>query len=431
LLFARWRAHDAIGTFEMVKGLNMTASVSETTRLPASFLEQTEALQQLLETAALYLHIPFCHTRCYYCDFNTYAGILPLRESYVRALTTEITLAGNAAQHADGRPRRSRSIFFGGGTPSLLSVEQVTRLLNACFTSFAVDKDAEITLEANPGTLTQAQLASLRAAGVNRLSMGAQSFDAALLKTLGRIHSPEEVEQALRYARTAGFTSVNLDLMFGLPGQTMQHWRDTLARALDLHPDHFSLYSLIIEEGTPFYDWTREGRITPGDEDLCADMYEYADELLQEAGYVNYEISNWARPGKQSIHNLTYWQNLPYIGMGAGAYSYFSGRRYSNERAPATYIKQLRAGRMPEVESEQVSRQQEMSETAFLALRTAMGLHLPTFEQRFGQSFAQFVGDHLRIVDEAHLLEYAGEWLRLSRRGRLLGNEVFMRLLPD
>ena len=393
--------------------------------------QQTESLQQLLETAALYLHVPFCHTRCYYCDFNTYAGILPMRESYVCALTSEITLTGKAAQHADGRPRRSRSIFFGGGTPSLLSVDQVTRLLNACFTSFAVDKDAEITLEANPGTLTQDQLVGLRAAGINRLSMGAQSFDAALLKTLGRIHSPEEVEQALRYARAAGFTSINLDLMFGLPGQTMQHWRDTLARALDLHPDHFSLYSLIIEEGTPFYDWTHEGRITPGDEDLCADMYEYADELLQQAGYANYEISNWARPGKQSIHNLTYWQNLPYIGMGAGAYSYFGGRRYSNERTPATYIKQLRAGRIPEVESELVSRQQEISETAFLALRTAMGLHLPTFEQRFGQSFAQFVGDRLRTVDEAHLLEHAGEWLRLSKRGRLLGNEVFMRLLPD
>jgi oxygen-independent coproporphyrinogen-3 oxidase len=409
----------------------MTTHASELTRISASFLEQTEPVQQLLTTAALYLHIPFCHTRCYYCDFNTYAGILPMRESYVRALTTEVTLAGKAAQHADGSQRRSRSIFFGGGTPSLLSVDQVTRLLEACFTSFAVDEGAEITLEANPGTLTQDQLEGLRRAGINRLSMGAQSFNETLLKTLGRIHSPEEIEQAVYYARSAGFTSINLDFMFGLPGQTMQHWRDTLQRALNLHPDHLSLYSLIVEEGTPFYDWTREGRITPGDEDLCADMYEYADDLLQKAGYVNYEISNWTLPGKQSHHNLTYWQNQPYIGMGAGAYSYFGGRRYSNEREPAAYIKQLKAGRMPEVESEPVSREQEMSETAFLALRTAMGLHLPTFEQRFDQSFAQFVGDRLHIVDEAHLLEHAGDWLRLSKRGRLLGNEVFMRLLSD
>jgi oxygen-independent coproporphyrinogen-3 oxidase len=211
----------------------------------------------------------------------------------------------------------------------------------------------------------------------------------------------------------------------------MQHWRDTLQRALELRPEHFSLYSLIIEEGTPFYDWTDQGRITPGDEDLCADMYEYADELLQQAGYINYEISNWALPGHHSRHNLTYWQNLPYIGLGAGAYSYFGGRRFSNEREPLEYNKILKTRRIPEVESETVEREQEMSETAFLALRTALGLHLPTFERRFSLPFAQFVGDRLRIVEEAGLLEHEDGWLRLSKRGRLLGNEVFLRLLPE
>ncbi len=396
-----------------------------------TLLQPSEPVQRLLETASLYLHIPFCHTRCHYCDFNTYAGILPLREPYVCAMLTEIELAGKMAQHADGTLRRSRTIFFGGGTPSMLSVEQISRLLDACFKAFAVDKDAEITLEANPGTLTQAQLEGLRAAGVNRLSMGAQSFDAELLKTLGRIHSPEEITQAVHHARAAGFTSINLDFMFGLPGQTMQHWRDTLERALALHPDHFSLYSLIIEEGTPFYTWTNEGRIIPGDEDLCADMYEYADERLQQAGYMNYEISNWSLPGQHSRHNLTYWQNLPYIGMGAGAYSSFANRRFSNEREPLAYIKQLKAGRLPEVESEVISREQAMAETAFLALRTSIGLHLSTFEQRFAQPLAQFVGDRLHLVEEAGLLEKEDGWLRLSKRGRLLGNEVFLRLLPD
>ncbi|MBV9229795.1 MAG: radical SAM family heme chaperone HemW [Chloroflexi bacterium] len=409
----------------------MTTIAPRTNQTLQTFLQQTEPVQQLLETASLYLHIPFCHTRCHYCDFNTYAGILPLREPYVRALLTEIELAGKMAQHTDGTPRRSRTIFFGGGTPSLLSVSQITRLLNACFSSFAVDEDAEITLEANPGTLSQEQLAGIRAAGINRLSMGAQSFDAALLNTLGRIHSPEEITQAVHYARAAGFTSINLDFMFGLPGQTMHHWRETLERALDLHPDHFSLYSLIIEEGTPFYTWNQEGRIVSGDEDLCADMYEYADEILQKAGYMNYEISNWALPGQQSRHNLTYWLNLPYIGMGAGAYSSFGGRRFSNEREPLEYIKLLKAGRLPEVESEVIGREQAMSETAFLALRTAMGLHLPTFEQRFGEPFSQFAGDRLGTVEEAGLLEQEPEWLRLSKRGRLLGNEVFLRLLPD
>ncbi len=391
----------------------------------------TEPIQQLLETVSLYVHIPFCHTRCHYCDFNTYAGMLPLREPYVRALLTEIGMAGALTKFPGGKPRRSRTIFFGGGTPSLLSVSQVSRILDACYDNFAVDEDAEITLEANPGTLSREQLVGLRAAGVNRLSMGAQSFDAELLKTLGRIHSPKDITQAVRDAQAAGFTSINVDFMFGLPGQTMRHWRETIDRALDLHIEHLSLYSLIIEEGTPFYTWTHEGRITPGDEDLCADMYEYADERLHAAGYVNYEISNWSLPGFQSRHNLTYWHNLPYIGMGAGAYSSFGGRRFSNVREPAEYIRMLKAQQWPEVESETVDKAQAMSETAFLALRTAQGLHLPTFEQRFALPFAQFAGDRLHMVEEAGLLERETEWLRLSKRGRLLGNEVFLRLLPD
>ena len=399
----------------------------------APYIHQTHttSIRELQETASLYLHIPFCHTRCHYCDFNTYAGILPLREPYVRALLTEIELAGKLAQHADGIPRRSRTIYFGGGTPSLLTVAQITRLLNACSEAFAVDEDAEITLEANPGTLSLKQLAGLYAAGVNRLSIGAQSFDAELLKTLGRIHSPGDIVQALRNARAAGFTSINLDFMFGLPGQTMRHWQETLDQALALHPEHFSLYSLIIEEGTPFYTWTHEGRIAPADEDLCADMYEYADERLQREGYENYEISNWALPGRQSRHNLTYWQNLPYLGMGAGAHSCFGSRRFSNILDPQEYINLLEKQQRPEAGSETIDRVQEMSETAFLALRTAQGLHLPAFEERFTEPFTRFAGDRLRIVEEAGLLEQEQDWLRLSKRGRLLGNEVFLRLLPD
>lgn len=403
----------------------MTTSTFDQTQSSAS------TIGELLQTVSLYLHIPFCHTRCHYCDFNTYAGMLPLREPYVRALLTEIALAGESARHTDGARRRSRTIFFGGGTPSLLTVEQITRLLESCRASFALDEDAEISLEANPGTLNREQLQGLRAAGVNRLSMGAQSFDAELLHTLGRIHSPEEITQAVHFAREAGFTSLNLDFMFGLPDQTMHHWQETLDEALKLHPEHLSLYSLIIEEGTPFYTWTHEGRITPGDEDLCADMYEYAEERLRAEGYENYEISNWSLPGHQCRHNLTYWQNLPYIGMGAGAHSFFAGKRFSDVLDPQAYIRQLKTGQMPMAESEEVSQLQEMTETAFLSLRTAAGLHLPTFAARFGITFASFVGDRLKDVAKAGLLEGTGEWLRLSEHGRLLGNEVFFRLLPD
>jgi oxygen-independent coproporphyrinogen III oxidase len=388
-------------------------------------------ISELLQTASLYLHIPFCHTRCHYCDFNTYAGILPLREPYVRALINEIALAGEMARLPDGSPRHSRTVFFGGGTPSLLSVAQISRVLDACRESFALDENAEISLEANPGTLSQEQLQGLRAAGINRLSMGAQSFDAGLLQALGRIHSPREITQAVLFARQAGFSSINLDFMFGLPEQTMSQWQKTLDEALALRPEHLSLYSLIIEEGTPFATWSQEGRITPGDEDLCADMYEYAEERLQAEGYSNYEISNWSLPGHHCQHNLTYWWNLPYIGMGAGAHSFFAGKRFSDVLDPQDYIRLLKAGQMPIAESTEVTKLQEMTETSFLGLRTAMGLHLPTFAQRFGQSFAQFVGDRLRPAEEAGLLEHESDWLRLSERGRLLGNEVFFRLLPE
>ena len=400
------------------------------TSAPSPYLIHNSEIQELLQTASLYLHIPFCHTRCHYCDFNTYAGMLPLREPYVRALITEVGLAGQLAKLANGTPRRSRTIFFGGGTPSLLTVEQIKRLLSACREAFAIDEQAEITLEGNPGTLSFEQLKGLRATGINRLSLGSQSFDAELLHTLGRIHTPEEITQALSNARAAGFRSINLDFMFGLPGQTMQHWKTTLDRALALHPEHFSLYSLIIEEGTLFYTWTNEGRIIPGDEDLCADMYEYADERLQAEGYENYEISNWALPGHQSRHNLTYWQNLPYIGMGAGAHSFFGARRFSNVLDPQEYIRLLKKQQRPEADGEFIDRTQEMSETAFLGLRTAQGLHLPTFEERFDEPFSQFVDMRLRTVEEAGLLEQEHEWIRLSKRGRLLGNEVFFDYYP-
>lgn len=391
----------------------------------------TFPIAELLQTASLYLHIPFCHTRCHYCDFNTYAGMLPLREPYVRALLSEIAQAGELARHPNGKARRTRTIFFGGGTPSLLTVPQMARLLQACRQAFAIDPGAEISMEANPGTLSPGQLQGLHEIGVNRLSFGAQTFDAGLLQTLGRIHTPEEITQAVQTARLAGFTSINLDFMFGLPEQSMSQWQETLDQALKLRPEHLSLYSLIIEEGTAFHTWAHEGRITPGDEDLCADMYEYAEKRLLAEGYHNYEISNWSLPGHECLHNLTYWWNLPYIGMGAGAHSFFGGQRFSDILDPQEYIRQLKSGQRPVAENAAVTRLQEMTETSFLGLRTATGIHLPTFEERFGESFDTFVGERLRLVEEAGLLTRERDWLRLSERGRLLGNEVFFRLLPD
>ena len=406
----------------------------------------------LLDTISLYLHIPFCHAKCHYCDFNSYAGMLGLREQYIAALLDEIALAGESARRDDGTARRCRTIFLGGGTPSLLTSEQVEAILGACRRAFALDAAAEITLEANPGTLEYGHLDELRAVGVNRLSMGAQSFDADLLRWMGRIHSPEEIETAMAKARSAGFDSVNLDFIYALPGQSLETWEATLERALALAPEHLSLYSLIVEEGTPLYRWVHQGRVRPVDEDIAADMYEFAERRLERAGYAHYEISNWALPGHECRHNLTYWHNLPYVGLGAGAHGWFSGHRYSEARAIRDYIarvgvttnRALSRGAAPGalanaatlpggavVEDDTIPTALEMAETAMMGLRLVEGIDLEAFERRFGMSFDAVFGVRLAPIASFGLLETREKRLRLTERGRLLGNEVFERLLPD
>ncbi len=402
-----------------------------------------DTLASDMASISLYLHVPFCHTRCHYCDFNTYAGMLGHRESYVATLAQEIRLAGMRARLADGSPRRCRTIFFGGGTPSLLTTEQVDGLLGAARQAFAVDDDAEITLEANPGTVEYGRLDALRAVGVNRLSMGAQSFDADLLRWMGRIHSPEEIETAFAAARQAGFTSINLDFIFALPGQSQATWADTLEHALALGPEHLSLYSLIVEEGTPLFSWVRDGQVIPADDDTAADMYEYAIGRLADAGYSQYEISNWALPGHECRHNLTYWRNLPYIGLGAGAHSFYAGHRFAEARPIAGYIARVRAAvesgadeadALPAgaiVDDEIISPALEMAETAIVGLRLNAGISRGEFAARFRRQFEQVFDGRLADVRTLGLLETVGDRIRLTEHGRLLGNEVFARLLPD
>ncbi|MBF6589222.1 MAG: radical SAM family heme chaperone HemW [Ktedonobacterales bacterium] len=400
-----------------------------------------EASLALSQTISLYLHIPFCHAKCPYCDFNTYAGMLDLAESYVAALVEEIALAGAAARHAVGQRRRCRTIFFGGGTPSLLTAAQVAAILSAARRAFIVDADAEVSLEAKPGRMEYSHLDELRGAGITRLSMGAQSFDAALLRWLGRIHSPDEIETAFHAARAAGFTSVNLDFMYALPGQSLTTWAATLERAVSLGPDHLSLYSLIVEEGTPLHRWVRQGKVRPADQDIAADMYELAEARLDAADYDHYEISNWARPGHACQHNLTYWHNLPYLGLGAGAHGWFAGHRYAEARPIRDYIARVRAavaGATPlplpaaaVAEDEVISLEMAMAETAILTLRLADGLDLRAFERRFSRPFWSVYGARVDELRTFGLIELAGERLRLTPRGRLLGNEVFERLLPE
>jgi oxygen-independent coproporphyrinogen III oxidase len=413
--------------------------------MPLPVAAGAEDVRTLLETVSLYLHIPFCHAKCHYCDFNSYAGMLGLREAYVDALEREIRFAGQAARRADGSPRRCRTIFFGGGTPSLLTAEQVARLIAAARDAFALDAGAEITLEANPGALEYGQLDAVRAAGVNRLSFGAQSFDPALLRWMGRIHTADEIGAAVRAARQAGFTNLNLDFIFALPGQNERTWAETLERAIALAPEHLSLYSLIVEEGTPLYRWVADGRVRPVEDDLAADMYELAAARLAAAGYLQYEISNWSTPGHACQHNLTYWHNLPYIGLGAGAHGWYDGRRYSEARPIHEYLRLVEAtcGKGAElaadeamppagamVECEAISPELEMAETAMVGLRLVEGLALPDFAARFGRTFDETLGTRVADVRALGLLEERGDHLRLTERGRLLGNEVFERVLP-
>lgn len=423
---------------------------------------EAEPLSALLETVSLYLHIPFCHAKCYYCDFNSYAGMLGMRERYVTALEAEIRLAGERAQRPDGSPRRCRTVFFGGGTPSLLTAEQVAGLLAAVRSAFTLDPAAEITLEANPGALEYGHLSEFRAAGITRLSMGAQSFDAGLLRWMGRIHTPDEIGTAVAAAREAGLTNLNLDFIYALPGQPLATWEETLDQALALRPPHLSLYSLIVEDGTPLQRWVDMGRVEPVGEDLAADMYDLAAARLAEAGYLQYEISNWALPGHACQHNLTYWQNLPYLGLGAGAHSWYAGHRYSEVKPIGAYLKRVETAlhdgtdgreapaaapqgaapstaertppRLPAaaiVEDEQVPLALQQAETAMLGLRLTDGLSLARFAERYGVSFADVFGERLREMYALGLLEDVEGRVRLTARGKLVGNEVFARVLPD
>jgi oxygen-independent coproporphyrinogen-3 oxidase len=275
---------------------------------------------------AAYVHIPFCLRKCLYCDFNSYPGMEDLFLPYVEALRREIKAACSSDTEIP-------SIFFGGGTPTLLPPELLSSVLEALKASFNVLSDAETSTEANPGTVTRGFLERLRSAGFNRLSLGVQSLFENELARLGRIHTPEEAIQAFNDARAAGFANINLDLMYGIPEETRNSWRRTLQRVLELGPEHISLYSLSIEEGTPFFRMYNSGDLELPGSEAEADMYEEAIRILTGAGFVHYEISNFARPGFQCRHNVTYWKNEPYFGFGAGAASFLGGVRRTNASA--------------------------------------------------------------------------------------------------
>jgi oxygen-independent coproporphyrinogen-3 oxidase len=393
---------------------------------------------------ALYLHIPFCAVRCAYCDFNTYAGLERLYEPYAAALIREIRRAGDER----GRPA-VRTIFVGGGTPTVLPPTLLADVLDACREAFDVASDAELTSEANPGTVDKGRFTALAGMGVNRLSMGVQSFDDAELVWLGRIHSATEAETAFHAARRAGFANINLDFIFGLPGQDPATWARTLTRAIDLAPEHLSLYSLTVEAGTPLFDQARRGAIAEPDDDLAADLYLAACDALAAGGYEQYEISNWARKDERRMtkdektsfvlrpssfvcrHNLVYWRNEPYLGFGAGAHSFAEERRWWNVKPVPEYIRRIEAGQTPEREGEIIDRRLAMGETMMLGLRLVQeGVADARFRARFGVGLDETFGAEITGLVRRGLLARLPDRVRLTPEGRLLGNQVFAEFLP-
>lgn len=382
---------------------------------------------------SLYIHIPFCRVRCTYCDFNTYTGLEAYFARYTQALVREITLMGNYRN----RPP-VKTIFIGGGTPTVLPAAQLESILAACRTAFDVLPHAEITTEANPGTVDQSYLSNLRNIGINRISFGVQSFIPGELEMLGRLHSAPDIAKTVLAARNAGFDNLSLDLIFDLPGQTLHGWRETLAQAIKLEPEHLSLYSLTLEEGTVLRTQVEQRVFPSPDSDLAADMYELADKLLDDNGYTQYEISNWSRKNRECRHNLTYWRNEPYLGFGPGAHSSEAGQRWWNIKTVPEYIRAINNASpathlRPALDDyETIEPRLAMGETMMLGLRlTGEGVSLPDFEARFGQSAATVFGSEIAKLKTLNLLIEEDQRLKLTPQARLLGNQVFMDFLPD
>ncbi len=372
---------------------------------------------------ALYFHIPYCKQKCPYCDFNSYNN--GINKDFVTALKEEIGIKSkNIDQYQIG------SVFFGGGTPTTLSSFQITDILNFCFNKFSIKSDCEVSIEANPGTIDYQYLKLLRNKCFNRLSLGCQSFNDDLLKKIERIHNCDEIFQSVSAARKAGFKNISLDLMFGLPGQSFEIWEETLQSATQLKPTHLSVYNLTIEKETPFYDQLRKGILILPSEELQSKMYKRAVEYLSQAGYIHYEISNFSVKGYECRHNKVYWNNNEYVGFGPGAASYLNGTRSKNILSPEKYIETLLEKKeIPLFEKETLDQKKSMWETLMLGLRMVKGINLSDFEKRFGKTLDSEFGEKIRKLHNEHFLEYSDKKLKLTRKGILYSNEVFVGLI--
>lgn len=394
-------------------------------------LREFSAPAQVGDSIGIYVHIPFCSHICPYCDFNTYAGQDSLMPVYVEALQREMSIWSRSFAG-----RLATSLFLGGGTPSLLDRPQIAALVAESRAAFAMADDAEITLEANPNDLTERYCADLLEAGVNRLSIGAQTLDRRGLRVLGRRHEAHQTAAAVAAARAAGFTNLSLDLIYGWPGQTLEQWRSDLEKTLQgdvggTLPEHLSLYGLIVEPGTPMADAVTRGILTPVGDDDAADFYELACSLLADAGWLHYEISNWSATSRRvSRHNTVYWRNGDYAGLGAGAHAHRAGMRSMNQPSPRRYIDAVTAGESPVSNVEHIDSRTAMGETMMLGLRLLMdGVSRRGFLRRHGISVDDQFGREVSRLTDLGMLDIDEARVRLTLRGALLANTVAAEFL--
>jgi putative oxygen-independent coproporphyrinogen III oxidase len=373
---------------------------------------------------AAYIHIPFCHQICHYCDFNKmFLKDQPV-DDYLSLLEKEMVLTLQQVP-----TDRLHSIFVGGGTPTALSEEQLIQLTEGIKRRLPFDEETEFTFEANPGDLTLEKFKILKSSGVNRISFGVQTFNEKLLKQIGRTHNPQDVFQSIEWAKAAGFENISIDLIYGLPNQTLSDFEETLKIAFSLGIPHFSGYSLIIEPKTVFYNQMRKGKLKLAGEDLEAEMYETLMNQMAENGYQQYEISNFSKDGYESKHNLTYWNNEWYYGFGAGAHSYVNGYRTANYGPLKKYMNPLEQNKLPIMDEHLVPKLEQMEEEMFLGLRKIKGVSFATFEDKYGISALEYFNKPIKQLLERQLVEVDDGRIFLSKKGRFLGNEVFQSFI--
>jgi len=380
----------------------------------------------------IYLHIPFCGRKCPYCDFNTYTGMENRIPAYMDAVRAELAL--HAGTHDSG-PDGLDSVYFGGGTPSLLPPAEVNKTLAEINSLFGLTEDTELSFEVNPGTVNLERLKSYRSAGVNRLSIGCQSFRPQQLLELGRDHTVDDTIQTLAQAQQAGFESISIDLMYGVSGQTVQHWNGDLEMALRCGADHLSLYNLSIEPGTPFSKRREDGQLPLPPEESLRAMYLMAMERTEAHGFERYEVSNFARQGKQCAHNRLYWEGNSWLGVGAGAHGFISasgsphfGRRSWNLRGPQDYIMAVETGSLPEDGAEEIDLQKAITEELLLSLRTSAGLQRPRFVSRFGFDAVEFLDARLEPLIADGVIEVSETSLKITQDGVIIADYLIERL---